>query len=490
MRENAAAIQPRPLLWRLGFFLRDFLPESDRQLIFLLGSFLLLLGWEQSLWVPAGFSRNAYILSNSVIRLSVRFAYTASIVLMCVPVRKPIQKIMSWVFLPVALGLLAALSMFLFWETGKDSVLDSQFQVIANRLRSLPPLFAGLRIGSYFIFAGIAVFAGSVWAIHARRVSLPLRFRGTRPVSETDTGGPALARMFFKILITSVVIVTLSEFITGYVLASLSDSALPIALMSFRWPADFSLSEWLQLLFGPAVVAFCALVVFGKDREGFPALTAASNSSGYLLAVTIPLAVSVGPRLLYKLAREFAFRLGGTRIGGFPPEWGDLFPFRAAPWILLIYLVAWLEEFVLRACLQERFEKRFGLKRAVFLTAISWWLLPLYGGLGPIPGLHTAVPGVAVVVGLGIYVLYNAPLAWLYARTRSIWPGSLMHGTMLFLRVSHSAYFIYYKFSAFYWIETAAWLVVTWFLFKGRSGNPAPWSNLILPDHSDAHQGS
>ena len=179
--------------------------------------------------------------------------------------------------------------------------------------------------------------------------------------------------------------------------------------------------------------------------------------------------------MLVIIFRNVIFSISGVRLAGLPPAWSDLFFLE--PWsrVLLVYAVACVEEFLLRAILQERFEARFGFKRAMFLVALSWWILGIYNGFGPVPSLRIPIPGASAMVSLLVYMLYNIPLAWLYARTRSIWPVALMHGTMLLFRAGDPAYTVYFDFPYLYWIETAAWIVAAWFM---ATRFPIPNSNL------------
>jgi hypothetical protein len=60
----------------------------------------------------------------------------------------------------------------------------------------------------------------------------------------------------------------------------------------------------------------------------------------------------------------------------------------------------------------------------------------------------------------------NVPLAWLWSRTRSLWLVSVMRGTIRLFRAGDSAHTIYFTFPWLYWIETAAWIFITFCLFK------------------------
>jgi hypothetical protein len=87
-----------------------------------------------------------------------------------------------------------------------------------------------------------------------------------------------------------------------------------------------------------------------------------------------------------------------------------------------------------------------------------------------------------VLVSLLVLILYNVPLAWLWSRTRSLWLVSVMHGTILLFRAGDFARTIYYTFRWLYWIETAAWIFITFCLFKKF---PIIQSDALLAPASD-----
>jgi membrane protease YdiL (CAAX protease family) len=224
------------------------------------------------------------------------------------------------------------------------------------------------------------------------------------------------------------------------------------------WPHSFPAWHWLPELLVGLVVAACAILLFRPVGQTGTSQRKRSIRSFALVAVVVPLSIAVFPLLILKALVTFS-----TLLSNVPYE---LLGFGALPWVLIVFVIAALEEFTLRACLQNRLENRFGFKRACLLIGLLWWLLPLSSGFGPIPGLRIAVPGLSVLVNLLALILYNVPLAWLWSRTRSLWLVSLMHGTILLFRAGDSAYTVYYTFRWLYWIETAAWIFISFCLFK------------------------
>ena len=392
-----------------------------------------------------------------------RFSYTASFVLWCVPVRNVSRKFLWWVFLPIALGVFVSIAVYGLGWPGPVSVLEPEPGALQGILRSLPHSFADIGIAAYLTLAGVLVLAGALRSVRLGRMSLPLRLRGTADQSHDAPDRRSLVRRVFQLLIASLVLVSIVQFGADMVLVALSDRGLP---RIFAWPRGFPAWDWLSMLCGAAIAGFWGALIFGNDRAELSLHPRRFRSKDFALAVLMPLAMALLPRVLLKIFREFIFAAGGLNAAGFPPEWRELINFRPFPWIFVVFVLAWLEEFVLRECLQKRLTEKLGLKRSLFLVALLWWVLPIYNGFGPIPGLRIGVPGVSMVVSLLVTIAYNIPLGWLYARTQSLWPVMLMHGAMLLFRVGDSAYNFYLYHPNFYWIKSACWIFVGWYLFK------------------------
>ena len=62
-------------------------------------------------------------------------------------------------------------------------------------------------------------------------------------------------------------------------------------------------------------------------------------------------------------------------------------------------------------------------------------------------------------------VIYSVPLGWLYARTRSIVPVALLHGTIALFHVGWG-YQIHVNHPQLYWMELALWIVIGWYVFR------------------------
>ena len=136
---------------RLAHFIRSFLPAQNLQLLFPLGSFLLLLGashvWYQ-LRLPGVFeamhqqnfqidsnafqqfnhSYNVWVVVEEQIAMGlVRFACFASLVIWGLALRRIVSRFIAWVFLPAGLAL-AAFSTFLVATTRQRNAALDAFQ--------------------------------------------------------------------------------------------------------------------------------------------------------------------------------------------------------------------------------------------------------------------------------------------------------------------------------------------------------------------------
>jgi hypothetical protein len=95
-------------LWRIGFFLRDLLPENNLQWLFPLASLLLLVGWDYRRVASNPRSSPRILYAALILGVALRIAYTASFVLWSVRVRNPLRKFFWWVLLLVILESLCA----------------------------------------------------------------------------------------------------------------------------------------------------------------------------------------------------------------------------------------------------------------------------------------------------------------------------------------------------------------------------------------------
>jgi membrane protease YdiL (CAAX protease family) len=157
-------------------------------------------------------------------------------------------------------------------------------------------------------------------------------------------------------------------------------------------------------------------------------------------------------------------------LGGPDSAYGafELLP-ALTPQILLVYVIALFEELALRGFLQGTLEKHLSLKRSIFLTGLLWTVLPLgYGMAQPLYGSHVMrIPGVSFLVCVAVLIIYSVPLGWLFARTRSIVPVALMHGTIALFHLGYG-YDIHINHPQLHFVELALWVLVSWYAMGER----------------------
>jgi membrane protease YdiL (CAAX protease family) len=460
------------LLGRLRSFLQDFLLANNLQLLFPLASLVLYVGASYS-WLPPGhvlsnlqyqhqdgtlwfdISTRFLMLRYYAILYTVHFSFLGSLALWCLPVRNLWGKFKAWVLLPGGLAVTWFTAIVLVSRPQPLSLLEPPGQILQDDLRPFLGRLLQLGTGFYITLLGMALCAVALRVTAVRGVPLPIQFRENANHPQVSAREEIVVpRLFVLVVVTAVVAAVIQM---GIFVPMVPVPGAPLPWYD-TWPHFFPAWQWLPDLLEGLVVAACAILLLRPGGQSGTSQRKRSIRSFIPVAVMVPLLIAVVPRLILKALSTFSMLLSNVPY--------EFLGFGAFPWVLIVFVIAALQEFTLRVCLQNRFENRFGFKRACLLTALLWWLLPLSSGFGPIPGLRIAVPGLFVIVNLLVLILYNVPLAWLWSRTRSLWLVSLMHGTILLFRAGDFAHTIYYTFRWLYWIETAAWIFITFCLLK------------------------
>ncbi|HUJ33513.1 MAG TPA: CPBP family glutamic-type intramembrane protease [Candidatus Acidoferrum sp.] len=425
--ESSGTSQFRSPLAGLGIFLRDFLPEQSLQLLFPLGSFLLLLGgthfWyelqlpgvSEALRQSPRFPVDPYALqrfthaltawaglADLLARNFAQFAFLASLILWVLNIPKAASRFAAWVFLPACLALVAFPVYMIATARQRNAAVDD----LLNSLYLSVPAhnwFPGLSYGFYLTVAGLIVLAVSLALVRRGKVSLPVRFRGSAkaqgPGTEKTSGDGH--SVFIFIIATTVLALAVADSIA---LPQLLRSSPPKVLSG-----TFSVFEW-GTAFGSAVAAaVVAFVCAGEGRTRLLHQTIRAPFAGIGLAVALPLALIFVPRLLFKL-------LEGFGVVVTPFGWREMLVPQPLPSILIVYAIALLEEFALRGYLQPTLESIFGVKRSIFLTALLWSLLPLSFGLvdWSLMPVLSKVPGASLLVQIAILIVYSVAFGWIY----------------------------------------------------------------------------
>lgn len=461
---------------RLVLFIRDFLPAQNLQLLFPLGSFLLLLGashsWYQ-LRLPGVFealrqqsfkvnpnafqqfihSYNVWVVIEEKIALSLaQFASFASLVLWCLSARKIVRRFVAWVFLPAGIALAAFLTFLIATTRQRNAFFDAFTTAAHVELPATRPWFPTLGEGIYLTVSGVIVLAVGLILVRRRMISLPLRFRDAAKITERSRQETSRsARDIFVFVIVMIV----WRFAVSWGLGI----HLLLARKPISWDSrSFAVFQWAPALVNAVAAACLAFFLLRTERpEALHWLLRRQPLHYCALGLATPLAGVLFPRFL--LGVVFSPYL-------VPPEWPELFIPHPLPWVLTAYVIAFFEEFAVRGYLQTTLETHFSLKRSIFLTGLLWSLLLGFGMAHSLPhGAFPQFPGVSLLVEFATFVIYSVPLGWLYARTRSIVATALMHGTIVVFHVGLGNE-IHLNHPEFYWTEIALWVFIGWFLFR------------------------
>jgi membrane protease YdiL (CAAX protease family) len=463
---------------RLGIFLRDFLPEQNLQFLFPLASFLLLLGAKYAWYIASnvlatlGAAGGAALFAQPDLRLLylcifagllAHFAFFASVVLWCLPVRNVLRKFAAWVLFPLGFATVTYL-VFLVSAVDTGSALDTRLHRLYLSLRAILPDWTNVGLGAYGTVAGLAVFGVALWRVHAGTLRIPWRFAADPRRDATTTDAPDRGRNVFIFWIAT----TIAGFTISWLLPYLGNISSNVERM-FLQPRESPAIYWLiELATAGAAVCF-ALTLAGREKWRW-ILRLFKNVSvrECFVAASISLFAVLTPRLLLKMSQEFTFYTRGLESGGFPSPWSELFVPGPLPWVAVAYLLAVLCEISLRGYLQTQLEERFGLKRAIFLVGLLWTLLPLQWRVSqtiPYGVFPDLIPGGRWLALFVMLIIYSVPLGWMYARTRSVIPVTIMHGTTVMFHAGAGEQ-LHFRHPALYAFELALWIFIGWYLFK------------------------
>ncbi|MGH9699076.1 MAG: lysostaphin resistance A-like protein [Candidatus Acidiferrales bacterium] len=448
------------------------------QLLFPLGSFLLLVGSTHN-WVPPGhtyfnplvaprstdlwfdISRLALLFRMDLCLIVAEFTFFVSLLLWCVRVSNPIRQFRRWVFMPIA----AAAGYFLvlvFLARGvPSSVIESHLQMFQESLRLFPARLLTLGAGFYVAIVGVGLLAFALHKVALGKIGLPLTFRqknnADRESGANDFVTLKLFKFIFSLFAISVVINLLS--MIGY--AHLSFSWV---LRLGEWPRNFPVWEWLESFLMASAAAAVAVALLGKSRKKmFAPLRLLLPWRDFILPVLIPVVAAEIPRIIVSIYSGSSPSMI-VQGAGFSMSFEDMAWPDPLPALLIVYVIALLEEIALRGFLQSALMKIVGLRRAIFLTGILWALLPLGYGIYPPNYRHWFLPGLDTLELILIYLAFSVPIGWVYARTQSILAVAVMHGTLLlFLRGNSEI--VFHEHPSIYWVSFAIWILSGWYLF-------------------------
>ncbi len=463
---------------RLAAFVRAFIPEQLVQLLFPVASFLLLLGASYP-WYhlpvagfkpdmvanPAEAARVARALNlvegweQAVPRFLAQFGFFASLALWTLPLRSIESKLRRWVVLPVGAALAGYPAFLVLTASQRNASLDALAKFSSLPVSVSHSWFRSLGHGWYLTLAGLGVLAGCLFLVRRNFISLPVRFRGDTELVDRNNSGPG--RDVFVFIIGTIVLATVMSIVATVISIPLFSTALLRPQLVFGRSA-FPIFQWTMASLDAVGAAGLVLFLFRDRRwqivvQSLRVPLLSDCAIGFLL----PLGVILIPRFIFK---ALELHLVAT-----PFNWSEMLIPGPVPWIFAVYVTAILAEFGLRGYLQTVLERRFSLRRAILLTGLLWGLLPLgFGVAQTFPfGVSTFVRSLPTTYlpWFVALVIYSVPLGWLYARTRSIVPAALMHGTIALFHVGWG-YQIHINHPQLYWVELALWTVIGWYVFR------------------------
>ena len=421
----------RPIL-----FARSVIPRDSIQLIFLLGSILLLIsgqlrcfpmppvhlhgdnGFQDLLpWNHLADAYPSWILFSVRARLLVVVAGAAGLFIGFWPGTHPVSRILVLVMVPALSGI-AALCIR-FDEVARKigfapaSVMDSGLQTRISRLSTVwsmgPALHASaLGLALVFVFL-IRLVQGTS--------SLPLSLAsadGVLPGRDVEWKRiPAF--MFIAITCMSAI-----SSLAGVSVLGLYRLVAKVAPLHYLPPTDP-----LTIAISTASLAGFASWAAGEKRwTELRQFTRLPEFQLALLGAIFPIAIQLVPTVILYVSDQIhsaAFYFGNFSRPGFSSYFS--FPDPRYLWYLI---AAFFEEIIWRGYLQPRFVRRYGLMRGIFLLGLVWSAFHFLGDFMKTTEDYQ-VP-LILISRAGVCVAMSFVLGWLTLRSESIWPAAIAHG--------------------------------------------------------------
>jgi membrane protease YdiL (CAAX protease family) len=300
-----------------------------------------------------------------------------------------------------------------------ESVFDDPSLFAAPVSQNLSTLLAHMGPGFYATVAGLALVGIAVRASRINSNLLPLGFAGTVR-EELSLRRKQMLRFILWVYALSIV----APFLVR----------LPVwVAMEFGgWkPGQVGGSLWwgIESSAQTLPVTLVGLWFLRRDSYG-KSLFRAVPARYLLLSAVVPLLAYVVPCFVVYFGAEVA-QYVQPRQFPFLPAPSEFFEMPNA-WSLMWLAPALLEEIGWRGYLQRQMVAEFGLRRGLLLLGIAWAVWHLPGELG---FLQLGDAGIGIlwrfVSVFGILV----PLGWLFARTGSVIPATILHALSNILRV-------------------------------------------------------
>jgi membrane protease YdiL (CAAX protease family) len=421
------------MMRRLFLFLRSVIPQDPAQLLFIVGSFLLLICMQlrcyplpyESLWLQVSAKLNsdpylgelrAWNLYSVGARLPIVFAGAAAFVIGFWPGPRPLRRTVIFVCIPALAGITLLCIHYLpfaaYWNPSNTSVLQnrpySQMWVLRN-LWSLGPALHMSVLGIVLILLFLSRQAMGLATLPLR---LPQTGQSDRFLDEEWSGIVA----FVWGLIPG-----------GIILNLVTLSLYVVAIRIWSNLSNVNVSS-LNTIFGTVsigLLACAAALIAGKNPwEDFKSFTRLPKVRVASIAGAIAVAVDLIPNLVAYTWDRIQWGIHG--LGKYsPPQITSYFQF-PDPVFLWFFPAAFVEEVIWRGYLQPRFIQRFGILRGLFLVGLSWGALHFLRDFQGTIEDHE-IP-LKLFYRLALCVAMSYVFGWLALRSDSIWPSVLVHG--------------------------------------------------------------
>jgi membrane protease YdiL (CAAX protease family) len=417
---------------RLAQFLRSVIPVDPWQLVFLLGVVLLFIS-PRLLWGPAAeilgaryhplHSNPAATMKNSGLVIASLYALTFATLLLyftCFyPGPKPVRRILWFVLLPSVFSLLSVLFVFYRISEPATSVLQTRSVLypVVDWFRS--DIWDFLPVGLYLAAFSLLLILIFLVRLELGKSSLSLVLPGT-PVSaeEATESWDKIQMLVFILLCPLFLFQTLAGFpLTIFCLFS-SRPLSPFSQSSIRITAA---------LLDAAVLVGLALWALGPSgRRSLRSVFRWPELHDAFFAFVLPISLAAllsAPEFL--IARTtwaiYAFHQS------FAPQFADYFDLARVkdPWLLLMAVGAFAEEFVFRGVLLRRLMSRYGFARGIFLTGTIWGAYHFRSD--SYYGLSASGVVLHLINRIFICLAMNYVLSWMTLRWKSVIPAGITH---------------------------------------------------------------
>jgi len=423
---------------RLAKTLREFLPASAFQIIFLLAAVCLSACFGRSwLLLPSQAVLDAIgpLARDDLgrwVRLTQFFAFPLLLAgvgaYYCCFFRRenPLKSWKGLVIAPALVGIAGGLFVpaLIVLNGQPRSVLGQNSRNLFQRFR-LPAraLILNFGIGFQLAVLGLLLAILSGWLLRKKTASLPVQFVASSPPATQETIDLSTSRLG----IFAVYVLALFGFVGGLVSLPLSSILFRFFSSSMSSEMQHSVISWVfgaQSLLYALLLFLVAVWTLGNDRRVQLFESARLPAAGIVgLALVLPVAVYWFPHVVAYAIDRIAWARHWNLLATPPPP-SLYFHIPALGSHLLLYaVVAAFSEWSWRGCMQPQFVRTFGISRGIFLLGI------LYGSVQQLlfPAVIGGLPGFFIHLTLQITwgIVWSIVFGWLTISAASVWPAVL-----------------------------------------------------------------